>query len=74
MDDERFAPRQHPGVMVSSTFADLKQPHPVLLFEAIGGGGASMLTWEWAVNHASGARAGLVGTFWYSYAATMPLR
>jgi hypothetical protein len=26
-----------------------------------------MLTWEWAVNHASAARAGLAGTFWYSF-------
>jgi hypothetical protein len=43
------------------------EPHPVLLFEAIGGTGKSMLTWEWTVNHASSARAGLAGTFWYSF-------
>ena len=26
--------------------------HPVLLFEAIGGTGKSMLTWEWITRHA----------------------
>lgn len=40
------------------------EPHPVLLFEAIGGTGKSMLTWEWTINHASGAWA---GQFWYSF-------
>jgi hypothetical protein len=43
------------------------EPHPVLLYEAIGGAGKSMLTWEWTVNHASGARAGWAGQFWYSF-------
>ena len=41
--------------------------HPVLLFEAIGGTGKSMLTWEWATRHATGARADLAGLFWYSF-------
>ena len=27
-------------------------PNPMLLFEAIGGSGKSMLTWEWITNHA----------------------
>ena len=34
MDDERFAPRRYLGVMVSSTFADLKQ-HRAALMKAI---------------------------------------
>ena len=42
-------------------------PHPMLLFGAIGGAGKSMLTWEWAVNHSSGARTDWAGTFWYSF-------
>jgi tetratricopeptide (TPR) repeat protein len=39
----------------------------VLLFDAIGGTGKSMLTWEWTVNHASGARTDWAGAFWYSF-------
>jgi hypothetical protein len=39
----------------------------VLLFEAIGGAGKSMLTWEWTVSRASAARADWAGTFWYSF-------
>jgi Domain of unknown function (DUF4062) len=42
-------------------------PHPVLLYEAIGGAGKSMLTWEWMVNHARGARADWAGQLWYSF-------
>ena len=44
-----------------SGWAASADPHPVLLFDAIGGTGKSMLTWEWTVNHASGAprRTGL---------------
>ena len=33
----------------------------MLLFEAIGGTGKSMLTWEWITRHASGARADWAG-------------
>src|SRR5262249_18725228 len=40
---------------------------PVLLFDAIGGTGKSMLTWEWTVNHASDVRTDWAGTFWYSF-------
>lgn len=43
------------------------EPHPILLFEAIGGTGKSMLTWEWTVNHASDARTDWAGRFWYSF-------
>ncbi len=41
--------------------------HPVLLFEAIGGTGKSMLTWEWVRNHALGVRQDWEGRFWYSF-------
>ncbi|PGH44708.1 hypothetical protein COO58_09935 [Micromonospora sp. WMMA1996] len=43
------------------------QPHPVLLYEAIGGTGKSMLTWEWITNHAPGARTDWAGRMWYSF-------
>jgi hypothetical protein len=41
--------------------------HPVLLFEAIGGAGKSMLTWEWTNNHAMTVRQDWAGIFWYSF-------
>jgi hypothetical protein len=45
--------------------------HPVLLFEAIGGTGKSMLTWEWVRNHAPALREDTkddwAGRFWYSF-------
>ena len=42
-------------------------PHPVLLFEAIGGSGKSMLTWEWTINRAEKIRTDWAGRFWYSF-------
>ena len=39
----------------------------MLLFEAIGGTGKSMLTWEWATRHARGVRDDWTGVFWYSF-------
>jgi hypothetical protein len=42
-------------------------PNPLLLFEAIGGSGKSMLTWEWLTNHAAAARGDWAGRFWYSF-------
>ena len=50
-----------------SSWAVSADTRPVLLFDAIGGTGKSMLTWEWTVNHASGARADWAGVFWYSF-------
>ena len=41
--------------------------HPVLLFEAIGGTGKSMLTWEWVTKHATDVRKDWAGRFWYSF-------
>ncbi|MBU2668480.1 hypothetical protein KOI35_33700 [Actinoplanes bogorensis] len=40
------------------------QPHPILLFEAIGGTGKSMLTWQWLTQNTSDRWA---GRFWYSF-------
>ncbi len=45
-------------------------PTNLLLFEAIGGNGKSMLTWEWTTRHAPNARTGKdawAGRFWYSF-------
>src|SRR5258708_3757370 len=42
-------------------------PHPVHLFEAIGGTGKSMLTWEWTTKHVTKVRPDLAGRFWYSF-------
>ncbi len=41
--------------------------HPILLFEAIGGTGKSMLTWEWVTKHATNVREDWSGRFWYSF-------
>ena len=42
-------------------------PNPMLLFEAMGGSGKSMLAWEWLTNRATGARRNWAGRFWYSF-------
>ncbi len=45
-------------------------PTNLLLFEAIGGNGKSMLTWEWTTRHATAARppdSTWAGRFWYSF-------
>lgn len=41
--------------------------HPVLLFEAIGGMGKSMLTWHWVKHNAERVRADWAGRYWYSF-------
>jgi uncharacterized protein DUF4062 len=48
-------------------WAQAADSRPVLLFEAIGGTGKSMLTWEWTVNNANSTRMDWAGTFWYSF-------
>lgn len=40
---------------------------PVLVFEAIGGMGKSMVTWEWTTNHAATDRPDWAGRLWYSF-------
>jgi hypothetical protein len=42
-------------------------PTNLLLYEAIGGNGKSMLTWEWATKHAMAVRSDWTGRFWYSF-------
>jgi len=39
----------------------------VMLLEAIGGMGKSMVTWEWVTKHAGAERADWAGMFWYSF-------
>ncbi len=48
-------------------WASPADPHPVLLFEAIGGAGKSILTWEWVTRRAVGIRDDWEGRFWYSF-------
>jgi len=50
-----------------SDWAAAADQHPVLLFDAIGGSGKSMLTWEWTTKHATKVRADWAGRFWYSF-------
>lgn len=50
-----------------SEWAQPSDPTSVLLFEAIGGNGKSMLTWEWTTKYATAARADWAGRFWYSF-------
>ena len=52
---------------VLSDWAVPADTHPVLLFDAIGGSGKSMLTWDWTTNHAAKVRANWAGRFWYSF-------
>jgi tetratricopeptide (TPR) repeat protein len=48
-------------------WAAASDPHTVLLFDAIGGMGKSMLTWEWTTKHAPDVRGDWAGYFWYSF-------
>jgi tetratricopeptide (TPR) repeat protein len=48
-------------------WAKAADPTNLLLYEAIGGNGKSMLTWEWATKHAMAVRSDWAGRFWYSF-------
>lgn len=48
-------------------WADAADAHPVLLFEAIGGTGKSMLAWRWVNHHAQKVRKDWAGRYWYSF-------
>ena len=50
-----------------SDWAKPADPTNLLLYEAIGGNGKSMLTWEWTTEHATQVRADWAGRFWYSF-------
>jgi hypothetical protein len=57
-----------------SDWASPANPYPVLLFDAIGGAGKSMLTWEWNVTHAARVRGDWAGQCWFSlYERSMTL-
>ena|ERR1035437_1372066 len=58
---------RHAQLDVLSDWAVHADQHPVLLFDAIGGSGKSMLTWEWATKHATQVRGDWAGRFWYSF-------
>ncbi|MDX8030081.1 DUF4062 domain-containing protein [Lentzea sp. BCCO 10_0856] len=49
-----------------SEWASAAESRTVLLFEAIGGTGKSILTWEWINHYAPGVRD-WAGRFWYSF-------
>jgi uncharacterized protein DUF4062 len=61
-----FVGRQGP-IDALNDWAIAADTHPVLLFEAIGGTGKSMLTWEWTTNRATDVRDDWAGIFWYSF-------
>ena len=44
-----------------------KGEQPVMLVEAIGGEGKSMLAWQWLEQHADAVLPDLAGTIWYSF-------
>jgi hypothetical protein len=48
-------------------WASAADPHPILLFEAIGGAGKSILTWEWINKYAASIRGDWAGVCWYSF-------
>ena len=48
-------------------WADAANPHALLLFEAIGGAGKSILTWHWTRQCATAVRTDWAGRFWYSF-------
>jgi hypothetical protein len=50
-----------------NAWAEASDPTSVLLFEAIGGTGKSMLTWEWTTKHATNVRGDWAGRLWYSF-------
>jgi hypothetical protein len=48
-------------------WARSSDPASILLFQAIGGNGKSMLTWEWVTKRATALRSDWAGRFWYSF-------
>jgi len=50
-----------------SEWATPADSHSILLFEAIGGTGKSILTWEWTTKFSSSVREDWAGRFWYSF-------
>jgi len=50
-----------------SEWAKSSDPNNLMLFEAIGGNGKSMLTWEWCTKFSKKVREDWAGIFWYSF-------
>jgi hypothetical protein len=48
-------------------WANPSAPYPVMLIDAIGGSGKSMLSWQWLTEHATHSRKDWAGRFWYSF-------
>lgn len=61
-----FVGRQE-QIELLNRWARSTSPHPVMLLEAIGGTGKSILTWEWVKRHAPSVRQDWAGVFWYSF-------
>ncbi|HEX7304889.1 DUF4062 domain-containing protein [Lentzea sp.] len=57
---------RHEQLTTLSDWAGEAESRTVLLFEAIGGTGKSILTWEWINHYAPGVRD-WAGRFWYSF-------
>lgn len=58
---------RHAQLETLSDWATPSDSHCVLLFEAIGGTGKSILTWEWATRYSAKIRKDWAGRFWYSF-------
>ncbi len=58
---------RHAQLDVLDDWAKPANPYPVLLFDAIGGTGKSMLTWEWVNRATTRKRQNWAGIFWYSF-------
>jgi hypothetical protein len=52
---------------VLNEWAAAADPYPVLLFDAIGGTGKSILTWTWMTEPTARKRTDWAGRFWYSF-------
>jgi hypothetical protein len=61
-----FVGREHELITLDD-WASPADPYSILLFEAIGGAGKSMITWEWANKWATTVRDDWAGRFWYSF-------
>jgi hypothetical protein len=64
VENQRFAGRVSEIAQIDS-WATSKDA--MLLFQAIGGMGKSMLTWHWAKNHSTDVRSDWSGRLWYSF-------